>query len=100
MIQKDILKRYLFFAPILALVIILSEIIVTNELAVYGDKLNELDAQIEVVTDDSLRLQQKIASASSIIVISSKAEEMGLVKANDFISVTSDEFPFALLPND
>lgn len=80
------IKKFLYVAtPCIAFVLVVGQIIVTNELAGVRKDIHWLDLEIAALTDEHDLLSQYVASASSLLSISQKAATAGFVapkKAN------------------
>ncbi len=80
------MKKFLYvIVPCMAFVLMVGQIIVTNELAGVGNDIGSLDSDIAALTDEHDLLSQQVASASSLTSISQKAVLAGFVapkKAN------------------
>lgn len=74
------MKKFLYIiVPCMAFVLVVGQIVVTNELAGVGNDIRTLDAQIATLTDEHDLVSQEVASASSLISISQKAQAAGFV---------------------
>lgn len=77
---------------ILIILLVLSavtQVLILNKYSTIGDKLSVLSETIEEIENENSRLDQKIASASSMTTISTKAKEIGLVQTGKSISLNS-----------
>lgn len=72
-IQKALQGIFLF----VIIILLIAQILVSNRYAVSGSKLNELEKQIHAVSDNSELLREKIASASALSTLRTKAADMG-----------------------
>ena len=82
--------------PFTAVLFILIEIILTNELAGLGKRVRFIDEQTGIVMQENTILEQHIASASSLLVIEQKAQEHGfLMTGARYLSISPLEFPLA-----
>lgn len=85
----------LFLATVIIITAIF-QVLILNKESTEGEKLTVMIKEIEEIKLDNSRLMQKIASASSIATISSKAKDYGLI--NNQISVSlNTPLPIALL---
>lgn len=87
------------FAPLLAGILIVVEIILTNQLAGTGYQLRTIDTAIDALRSENATLEQNVASASSLAAIAGRAAEMGFVEPlrSQFLTVVS-ELPVAMSP--
>lgn len=80
------MKKFLYIVvPCTAFVLVVGQIVVTNELAGVGNDIRTLDTQIATLTDEHDLVSAQVASASSLTSISQKAALSGFVapkKAN------------------
>lgn len=98
--------KYLFkiigiILPIAAVVMIILQVVVSNELATLGKKLGQLDLNVKLESDINEAMRTEVASASSLLVMRDRAELLGFVEptSKQVISLTS-EVPVALKPGD
>ena len=84
--------------PILVVVLVVVELLVTNELAGFGKRLAETDRAIEVVKEDNQLINEKIASLSSLLTISEKAREFGFSSTPVVVSMGTEDVAFHLQP--
>lgn len=91
--MKMIGKIIISTLPLFAIGLIVFQLFLTNELASFGEKILEIDAKIESLSDDNLRLESQVASASSLLTIETKAFELGFKKSSSVIHL--DQFDFA-----
>lgn len=84
--------------PFLVIILLVVEILVTNELAGYGRIVSEADRSIDTVREENQLLQEKIASLSSLMVIEAKAREMGFAVSPPAITVGTENVAFYLQP--
>ena len=84
--------------PILVVVLVVVELLVTNELAGFGKRLAETDRTIEVVKEDNQLMNEKIASLSSLLTISEKAREFGFSSTPVVVSMGTEDVAFHLQP--
>ena len=70
------------FVAIIALI----QVIILNQYSTFGEKLTEINTKIEYVEKENNRLAQDIASASSMITVSKKAETLGFLGTSGIVS--------------
>lgn len=92
------LRIFLLFAPLIGGVMFISELVITNQLAALGAELVTLERDISTLKDENRDLSQKIASASSLTIITEAAKSRGFTKPATEISLTADDLPVALKP--
>ena len=80
--MKLILKGLGILLPIVALVLLVSQVVVSNELATLGKKLGKIDYQISLESDVHEALTAEVASASSLMTVRERATAMGFVEPN------------------
>lgn len=83
--------------PIAAIILIVLQVVVSNELAALGKRLGALDAEVRVVSDIHEALQTEVASASSLLTLRVRAESLGFMEptAKQIMNLTP-ETPVAL----
>ncbi|MBI5620280.1 hypothetical protein HY949_00700 [Candidatus Gottesmanbacteria bacterium] len=86
------------FLPLLAIVLLVVEILVTNELAGFGRKVSETDRAIDAIREENQLLQEKVASLSALTTIEEKARAYGFVTSPSAISVGTEHVAFQLQP--
>jgi hypothetical protein len=67
------------------------QIILINFYSTFGEKLSELKIQTEKIEDDNTLISQKIASSSSLLAISIKAKESGLIDNTSIIHLSEPQ---------
>ena len=90
--MKSAVRLLLRLLPGLVVVLIIIEIIVTNELVHYGKSVQAIDRQIDTVAQENERIAQNVASASSLIAIEQKAKSLGFISASAPIVLGQEEF--------
>lgn len=65
------------------------EVIILNKHSTMGDLITSYDQKIDQYENDNNLLSQEIASASSMITISQKAQEYGLISSSRIFALTS-----------
>lgn len=74
------MKKFLYIVvPCLAFVLVVAQIVITNELAGVRNDIASLDGDIAALTDEYNLLSQHAASASALATISQKAGLAGFV---------------------
>ena len=84
--------------PILVILLVIVELLVTNELAGFGKRLAETDRAIEVVKEENQLMNEKIASLSSLFTISEKARNFGFTTTPVVVSMGTEDVAFYLQP--
>ena len=84
--------------PILVLLLVVVELLVTNELAGFGRKVAEADRAVEAVSEENQLLSEKIASLSSLLIIDQKARELGITTTPVVITMGTEDVAFHLQP--
>lgn len=69
-----------FGIPLLAVILVVLQVIVSNQLATLGKRLGELESDIIVEKDRKMALETEVASRSALLAIREKAELMGFVE--------------------
>lgn len=84
--------------PVLVVLLVVVELLVTNELAGFGKKVAEADRSIEAVSEENQLLSEKIASLSSLLIIDQKARELGITATPVVITMGGEDVAFHLQP--
>ncbi len=83
--------------PILTVVLIVIQVVVSNELASLGKKLGKLDTEISFAQDVYADLSTQVASASSLAALRERAIGMGFREPTQAqIVALTPEVPVAL----
>lgn len=94
------MKYSLAIATILLLIIALGlficQILFSNNLAQDGSTLKDLTTKVEGLSSENERLEQQIASASSLMDIHEKAVDMGFVEAKHFLTIVQGQYLVSL----
>lgn len=91
MINKFI-RFCLVLTPIAAVFLIVAELLVTNELAGLGKRVQQTDIAIDSYREENDILRQRVASASSLLTIENKARLMGFTESPKYIVIGKEEF--------
>lgn len=90
--------RYIVrIAPLIALVLVCLQFLVSNELAGYGATVQNTDSRITDLRDENEALRQEVASASALSTVAFKAGEQGFTATTKYIVIGPEEF--ALQPS-
>ena len=83
--------------PITAVILLVFQVIISNELATLGKKLGQLDVDVRLVSDVRESLSIEVASASSLLALRERALSQGFVEpTNKQIMNLSLQVPVAL----
>lgn len=95
--MKRIVQITLSCIPPLALVLLVVELIVSNELAGLGQRLAHIDIALTQARQERETLITQVASASSLFAIQAKADELGFrpPTKDQVISLGTDRLPVA-----
>lgn len=84
--------------PLLVVLLLVVELLVTNELAGFGKKVSVTDRSIDVVKEENQLLQEKVASLSSLLVVEEKSHSLGLITPPTIVTIGRDDVAFHLQP--
>ncbi len=95
--MKHIVRIIGFLLPVAAIILVVLQVVVSNELAALGKRLGKLDQEVRLEADMHEALSTEVASASSLLVIRERAQAQGFVDptSKQVISL-SLEVPVAL----
>ncbi len=97
--MKYVLKILEMIIPVVAIVLVVTQVIVSNELATLGKRLGELEDGVRIEADVKESLEIQVASASSLLTLRDRALTLGFVEPSPKqILNLSLEVPVALLP--
>ncbi len=90
--------RYILkITPLVALVLICLQFLVSNELAGFGRTVQNTDSRITDLRDENEVLRQEVASASALSTVAIKAADLGFTATTKYIVIGPEEF--ALQPS-
>lgn len=78
--MKYLLRGLEVLLPITAVVLLVFQVIISNELATFGKKLGQLDVDVRLVSDVRESLSIEVASASSLLALRERALSQGFVE--------------------
>ena len=84
--------------PFLVVLLLVVEILVTNELAGFGKKVSDTDRAIDTMKEENQLLQEKVASLSSLLTIEEKSRSMGFITSPAIVSIGREDVAFHLQP--
>lgn len=84
--------------PILIIVLFAIRIGLANSLAALGSDVQKIDDKIAFLAEENDALRQQIASASSLLTITQRAQALGFVEPakDQVMTMVQDQFPVAL----
>ena len=95
--MKQLLRILYIVMPILTIILIVIQVVVSNELASLGKKLGKLDTEISFAQDVYADLSTQVASASSLSTLRERALGMGFREPTQAqIIALTPEVPVAL----
>lgn len=86
------------FFPLVAVVLLVVEILVTNELAGFGKKVAQVDRAIDALREENQLLVEKVASLSSLLTIEEKARTLGFSTTPTVVALGTEDVAFHLQP--
>lgn len=86
------------FLPLIAVLFLVVEMLVTNELAGFGKKVAEADRAIDTLKEENQLLEEKVASLSSLLAIEEKASALGFTTTPTVIPLGQEDVAFQLQP--
>lgn len=78
--MKFIVKLVGILLPVIAIVLLVCQVVVSNELATLGKKLGKIDYQVSLESDIHEALTAQVASASSLMTVRERAATLGFVE--------------------
>jgi hypothetical protein len=81
--------------PVVVVLLILTQFILSNELAGYGSRLELSENQISTLQNENKLLYQQLAISNSLKVAENQALYLGFIKTTSFLHVKQDQ-PVAL----
>ena len=97
--MKRILHIAISVLPVLAVLLIVTQVIVSNNLATLGGTMGKLDTAVSDARDTHEALEMKVASASSLLTVRARAVALGFHEplSNQITSLPA-QVPVALVP--
>lgn len=92
------LKLFLKSLPLWVIVLAITELVLSNELAAQGEYTSQLSAKIEELNSQNELLSQQVAYESSLTTIAQKAQAMELVEPTAQLTLSPLDFSVALAP--
>ena len=86
------------FLPLVAVLFLVIEIFVTNELAGFGKKVAQADRAIDALREENQLLTEKVASFSSLLTIEEKARTLGFTTTPTVVTLGYEDVAFHLQP--
>ncbi len=93
---KSAVTFFLKSLPFFVVMLVVLQVVVTNELAGMGQNVTNIESQIEAVTTQNELLRQQVASSSSLLLIEEKAKEQGFSEPTTTSYLPLDRLPLAL----
>lgn len=91
------LFRYLYIiVPIGIIVCVVGQMIISNQMIVYGNELGRINRRISELQEQNTVLEKRIVELKSMQRISKAAKQSGFVEASSYMAFTSDSFPVAI----
>lgn len=90
--MKSFIVLFIKILPVAVVLLVIVEIIITNELVHYGKSVQTINNSIVLLQHANENLAQRVASASSLVAIEQKAISMGLVPPSFPIILGQEEF--------
>lgn len=90
--------KALRFLPIIAILLLVVEMLVTNELAGFGRKVAQTDRAIDTLNEENQLLREKVASYSSLLTIEERAYKLGFTSMPTVIAIADQDVAFHLQP--
>jgi hypothetical protein len=83
--------------PIVAVMLAVIEIVLTNQLAGSGKAVRSVDLTVDALRQENELLTQRVASASSLITIYARAKESGFIEPakSQYITIVPEQLPVA-----
>lgn len=78
--MKHLLRIAEIILPITAIVLLIFQVVISNELAALGKQLGQLDYEVRLESDINESLAIQVASASSLLTIRERATLAGFVE--------------------
>lgn len=90
--------KALRFLPIIAILLLVVEMLVTNELAGFGKKVAQTERAIDTLKEANQLLGEKVASLSSLLTIEEKAYALGFTTTPTVVPLGQESVAFQLEP--
>ncbi len=94
--MRSFLSFFLKSLPLVVFILVIVQVVVTNQLAGLGADVTDIETRIEATVAENEILRQQVASASSLLLIEQKAKEQGLTEPQATSYLSLDPLPLAL----
>lgn len=94
--MKQVINIGSILLPIIAVGLFVSQIVFTNNLAQDGTTVKALTQKTDLLVLDNDRMEQQIASLSSLLSIQKQAETAGFVPATHFLTLKEGQYLVSL----
>lgn len=84
------------FLPLTVVLLLIVEILVTNELAGFGRKVGDANRAIDALKEENQLLQEKVASLSSLLTVEEKAHDLGFTSTPNAVTIGTEGVAFHL----
>lgn len=88
-------KIVIISASIIVFALIIGQVMLSNHFVTSGLTISQIEEQTAILTEENERLEQEIASASSLLAIEAKAKRLDLDKQQSIIPISA-HLPVAL----
>lgn len=82
----------------MVVLLLVVEILVTNELAGFGRKVGDANRAIDALKEENQLLQEKVASLSSLLAVEEKARALGFTTTPTVVMYGREDVAFQLQP--
>lgn len=95
--MKLFIRFLIRIAPGVAVLLAIFELVVSNQFVGSGKEMRAVDITIDALRSDNTVLEEKVASASSLLTVYAKAKEIGFVdaKPSSYLTIAPSQLPVA-----
>lgn len=81
------INKLTILLPLALTILGLCQFLLSNDLASTGNSVYDIDQRIHTLRDENEILSSQVAVSRSLVVISKKAEELGLLVSGDYVTM-------------
>lgn len=97
--MKRSLRLIEFILPLTAIMLLVFQVILSNELSTHGKQVGELEKEVRLAKDEKEALTIEVASASSLLTLRDRAEVLGFIEpTTKQILTLTPQVPVAIRP--
>jgi hypothetical protein len=95
--MKSMIGSLLKYSPFFAIFLAIVELILSNQFVGSGKTIRSTDIAIDMVRSENARLEQQVASFSSLMTVEIRAKALGFVETRQaqYVTLVPEQLPVA-----